>query len=90
MDNPVGVLILSLLQMSLNHFGVVCLKAVWLNLEAFVDFLHILNVILYCLRTLLLNCQVAQAATECCYGRYWVQVAFSWVACRSWNSWEAN
>ena len=90
MNNPVSVLILSFLQMSLNHFGIVCLKTVWLNLEAFVDFLHILNVILYCLSTLLLDCQVAQAATECWNARYWVQVAFSWVACRSWNAWETN
>ena len=64
MDNPISVLILSLLEMSLYHLGIVGLQAVWLDLEAFVHFLHVLNVILDCLSTLLLDCEVRQAAAE--------------------------
>ena len=45
----VCVLILSLLKMSLNHFGIEILKTIWLNLEPFIHFLHILDIILYCL-----------------------------------------
>ena len=64
MDDPVSVLILSLLEVPLDHFGIVGLQAVWLDLEAFVYFLHVLNVILNCLSSLLLDGQVGQAAAK--------------------------
>ena len=55
MDDSIGVLILPFLKMSLNLLGVVRLKAIWLQLESLVKILQILNVILDCLRALLLN-----------------------------------
>ncbi len=64
MDDPVSVLILPLLEVPLDHFGIVGLQAVGLDLEPFVHFLHVLDVILDCLSTLLLDCQVRQAASH--------------------------
>ena len=60
----VSVLILSFLKVSLDHFGVVGLEAVWLDLEAIVDLLHVLNVVLNCLGTLLLDRQVAAGSSN--------------------------
>ena len=74
MHDPVSVLILPLLEVSLDHFGVVGLQAVRLDLEAFVHFLNVLNVILDCLCTLSLDCQVRQAAAHSRDAGYWVEV----------------
>ena len=49
MDYLVSVLVLPLLEMFLHDLGVECLEAVWLQLEAIIEFLDILNIVVNCL-----------------------------------------
>ena len=64
MHDSIGVLVFSLLQVSLDLFRVERLEAIWLKLESFIEILQKLNVILYSLRPLLFNGQIG-FITEC-------------------------
>lgn len=70
MDNSVGVLILSLLKVSLYHFWIIWLQKVGLHLEVVVKIWYVLNVILDCLWALLFDWHnfrvVISAKWSCC------------------------
>lgn len=56
MHDSVGILVFPFLEVSLDLLRVESLKSVWLDLEAFVEVGHVLDVILDCLGSGLLDC----------------------------------
>ena len=56
MHDSVGILIFPLLEVSLNLLWIEGLESVWLDLEALIEVGHVLDVILDCLRSGLLDC----------------------------------
>jgi hypothetical protein len=64
MNYLISVLVLPLLQMLLHDLWIECLKAVWLHLEAIIEFLDILNIVVNCLRPLLLDSHGTIAQTK--------------------------
>ena len=55
MNDSVGILVFSLLKVSLDLLWIESLKSVWLNLEAFIEISHVLDVVLDCLGSGLLD-----------------------------------
>ena len=55
MDDSVGILIFSLLKVSLDLLWIESLESVWLDLEAVIEIGHVLDVILNCLGSGLLD-----------------------------------